>query len=183
MDARKGVLTQTRRHSYLAHLLGIRRILLAVNKMDLVDYDQGAFDSIAADYRAFAERIGIADWHAIPVSGLAGDNVVERGAAMAWYDGPSCSITSNSAPLDLDAEPASRCGCRCSGSIGPTWIFGASPARSRADRWRPGSGSGGAIGPDDDGRRIIAGNSDVNEAVAGTIGDAHLCRRSRLLAR
>src|SRR3954470_6768791 len=59
VDARKGVLTQTRRHSYLAKLIGIRRFLLAVNKMDLVDYDQGAFDAIAIDYRAFAENIGI----------------------------------------------------------------------------------------------------------------------------
>ena len=66
VDARKGVLTQTRRHSYLAKLVGIRRFVLAVNKMDLVDYDQGAFDAISADYRAFADQIGIEDWAAIP---------------------------------------------------------------------------------------------------------------------
>ena len=73
VDARKGVLTQTRRHSYLAQLVGIRRFVLAVNKMDLVDYDQAAFEGICADYRAFAEQIGIADWVPIPVSGLAGE--------------------------------------------------------------------------------------------------------------
>src|SRR5260221_6168017 len=89
VDARKGVLTKTRRHSYLAKLVGIRRFVLAVNKMDLVDYDKGTFDAIAADYRAFAEMIGIDEWVAIPVSGLKGDNVVGRSPAMPWYDGPS----------------------------------------------------------------------------------------------
>src|SRR3954449_10919604 len=67
VDARKGLLTQTRRHSYLAQLMGIRRFVVAVNKMDLVDYDREAFEAILADYRAFAEQIGIVDWTAIPV--------------------------------------------------------------------------------------------------------------------
>ena len=70
VDARKGVLTQTRRHSYLAHLIGIRNIVLAVNKMDLVGYDKGTFDRIRLTYRAFASEIGITDFAAIPVSGL-----------------------------------------------------------------------------------------------------------------
>src|SRR6476660_5223658 len=70
VDARKGVLTQTRRHSYLAKLVGSRRFVLAVNKMDRVDYDQGAFEAITTDYRAFASQVGIEDWAAIPVSGL-----------------------------------------------------------------------------------------------------------------
>ncbi|HEX8840171.1 MAG TPA: adenylyl-sulfate kinase, partial [Sphingomicrobium sp.] len=89
VDARKGVLTQTRRHSYLAKLLGIRRFVLAVNKMDLVDFDQGAFDAIVADYREFAAKVGIEDWIAIPLSGLTGDNVSSRSAATPWYAGPS----------------------------------------------------------------------------------------------
>ncbi|MEO5774554.1 MAG: sulfate adenylyltransferase subunit CysN [Sphingomicrobium sp.] len=89
VDARKGVLTQTRRHSYLAQLLGIRSFVLAVSKMDLVDYDRGAFDAISADYRAFAASIGIEDWTAIPLSGLKGDNVVQRSAAIPWHEGPS----------------------------------------------------------------------------------------------
>ena len=77
VDARKGVLTQTRRHSYLAQLVGIRRFVLAVNKMDLVDYDQGAFDAIVADYRAVRRtRSGSAISIAIPVSGLNGDNIM-----------------------------------------------------------------------------------------------------------
>ena len=72
IDARKGVLVQTRRHSYLCHLLGIRNIVLAVNKMDLVDYDQATFDKIVADYAAFAEEIGIESFTAIPISRLQG---------------------------------------------------------------------------------------------------------------
>jgi bifunctional enzyme CysN/CysC len=103
VDARKGVLTQTRRHSYLSQLVGIRRILLAVNKMDLVDYDQGAFDAIVADYREVAEATGVEQWDAIPVSGLAGDNVASRSAAMAWYDGPSLIEWLDTVPLDEDA--------------------------------------------------------------------------------
>src|SRR3982751_238126 len=78
VDARKGVLTQTRRHSFLVNLLGIRRIVLAINKMDLVGYDRARFDAITADYRAFAARAGIEDFVAIPVSGLDGDNVSRR---------------------------------------------------------------------------------------------------------
>ena len=89
VDARKGVLTQTRRHSLLAKLVGVRRLVLAVTKMDLVDYDRGAFDAAVADYRGFAEDAGIHDWVAIPVSGTRGDNVVSRSPAMAWYDGPT----------------------------------------------------------------------------------------------
>jgi bifunctional enzyme CysN/CysC len=89
VDARKGVLTQTRRHSYLARLVGIRRFVLAVNKMDLVDYDQAAFDAICADYRLFASNIGIEEWVAIPVSGLNGDNVMSRSDRTSWYRGPA----------------------------------------------------------------------------------------------
>ena len=106
VDARKGVLTQTRRHSYLAKLLGIRRFVLAVNKMDLVDYDQGAFDAITAEYRSFAEKIGIAEWVAIPVSGLAGDNIVGKSDAMSWYAGPSLLEQLDTVPLDSEADAA-----------------------------------------------------------------------------
>src|SRR3990170_844913 len=89
IDARKGVLTQTRRHSYLAHLLGVRRIVLAVNKMDLVGYEQAVFDAITADYRAFADEVGVEAFTAIPLSGLKGDNVTSSSDAMPWYDGPA----------------------------------------------------------------------------------------------
>ena len=89
VDARQGVLTQTRRHSYLAHLLGIRHIVLAVNKMDLVNYDQNVFDAIVADYKTFAKNIGIAAFTAIPISGLAGDNIANASAQTDWYAGPT----------------------------------------------------------------------------------------------
>ncbi len=89
IDARKGVLTQTRRHSFLAHLIGIRHIVLAVNKMDLVGYDQPTFDGIVADYRAFAESIGIAEFTAIPISGFKGDNITGPSGNTPWYSGPS----------------------------------------------------------------------------------------------
>ena len=89
IDARKGVLTQTRRHSYLVHLLGIRHIVLAVNKMDLVDYDQAVFDRIALEYRAFATDIGITSFLPIPMSGLRGDNITTRSDATPWYEGPT----------------------------------------------------------------------------------------------
>jgi len=89
IDARKGVLTQTRRHSYLVHLLGIRHVVLAVNKMDLVGYDQAEFDKIVADYRAFATSIGIETFTPIPISGFRGDNITAPSPNTPWYDGPS----------------------------------------------------------------------------------------------
>jgi bifunctional enzyme CysN/CysC len=106
VDSRKGVLTQTRRHSYLAQLIGIRHFVLAVTKMDLVDFDQAAFDAIVADYRLFADEIGIRDWVAIPVSGLGGDNIGQRSARTPWYDGPSLLEHLNSVPLDATADAA-----------------------------------------------------------------------------
>jgi bifunctional enzyme CysN/CysC len=89
IDARKGVLTQTRRHSYLAHLIGIRHIVLAVNKMDLVDYSQARFDEIVAEYREFAASIGIAEFVAMPISGFRGDNITAPSPNTPWYSGPS----------------------------------------------------------------------------------------------
>jgi bifunctional enzyme CysN/CysC len=88
IDARKGVLTQTRRHSYLVSLLGIRHVVLAVNKMDLVGWDQAVFDRIVADYRAFADQIGLSVFTPIPISGLGGDNMASKSEATPWYDGP-----------------------------------------------------------------------------------------------
>ncbi|MFT4179606.1 MAG: sulfate adenylyltransferase subunit CysN [Thermomonas sp.] len=89
VDARKGLLTQTRRHSYIVQLLGIRRVLLAVNKMDLVGFDQATFDAIAGEYRALAAQLGIDHVECIPLSALRGDNMIERSAAMPWYAGPT----------------------------------------------------------------------------------------------
>jgi bifunctional enzyme CysN/CysC len=89
IDARKGVLTQTRRHSYLVALLGIRHVVLAVNKLDLVGFDQRVFDDIEADYRSFAAQIGIDDVTCIPISALRGDNITEGSANTPWYTGPT----------------------------------------------------------------------------------------------
>jgi len=100
IDARKGVLTQTRRHSYLANLVGIREIVLAVNKMDLVGFDQAVFDRIVEDYRAFATSIGITDFLAIPISGLKGDNIAARSDAMPWYTGPHLIEHLEVVPID-----------------------------------------------------------------------------------
>jgi bifunctional enzyme CysN/CysC len=89
VDARKGVLTQTRRHSFLVSLIGIESVVVAVNKLDLVDYDQVIFDGIEADYRAFAAEIGLHDITCIPMSALRGDNIVEPSERTPWYDGPT----------------------------------------------------------------------------------------------
>ena len=88
IDARKGVLTQTRRHSYLVSLLGIRHVVLAVNKMDLVGWAPAVFDRIVADYRAFAEQIGLSVFTPIPISGLGGDNIASRSEETPWFEGP-----------------------------------------------------------------------------------------------
>ncbi|MFN3473614.1 MAG: sulfate adenylyltransferase subunit CysN [Blastomonas sp.] len=89
IDARKGVLVQTRRHSYLCQLIGIRNIVLAVNKMDLVEYDESRFDEIVAEYREFATSIGIDSFTAMPISGFKGDNITTRSDNTPWYTGPT----------------------------------------------------------------------------------------------
>jgi bifunctional enzyme CysN/CysC len=89
VDARKGVLTQTRRHSFLVSLLGIRTIVLAINKLDLVDFSQSVAAEIEAEYRSFVGQLGIEDVVAIPMSALTGDNVTSPSARMPWYDGPT----------------------------------------------------------------------------------------------
>jgi bifunctional enzyme CysN/CysC len=89
VDARKGLLVQTRRHTYIASLLGLRHVVLAVNKMDLAGYDFAVFDAIAAEYTALAATLGIPHVQCIPMSALQGDNLVSRSPAMPWYDGPA----------------------------------------------------------------------------------------------
>ncbi len=89
VDARNGVITQTRRHTFLVSLLGIKHVVLAVNKMDLMDFSKEVFDRIVADYMAFTKPLGIPDIQCIPLSALDGDNVVERSGRTPWYDGPA----------------------------------------------------------------------------------------------
>lgn len=87
IDARNGVVEQTKRHSFITSLLGIKHVLVAINKMDLVDYNQEAFEQIKSDYTQFAARMSVDDVHFIPISALVGDNVVDPGENMPWYDG------------------------------------------------------------------------------------------------
>src|SRR5450631_4053507 len=106
IDARKGVLTQTRRHSYLVALLGIRQVVVAVNKMDLVDYSHAAFEQIERDYREFARRINVDAITCIPVSAVAGDNIVARSERTPWYRGPS--LLEHLESVSLEGESAAR---------------------------------------------------------------------------
>jgi bifunctional enzyme CysN/CysC len=106
IDARKGVLTQTRRHSYLAHLIGIKNIVLAVNKMDLIDYDRGRYNAICDEYRAFAKTIGIDDFTCIPISGFMGDNITTKSDNTPWYGGPTLIDHLETVELDVTTAQA-----------------------------------------------------------------------------
>jgi bifunctional enzyme CysN/CysC len=188
VDARKGVLTQTRRHSYLAQLVGIRRFVLAVNKMDLVDYDQAAFDAIIADYRAFTGQVGIKDWVAIPVSGLNGDNIMSRSEATAWYSGPTLLEHLDTVPLDTAADAAKPFRMPVQWVNRPNQSF-----RGFSGQIASGTMSSGAeirILPS--GRatridRIVTLGGDLDEAVAGesvtvTFADEIDCSRGDVIA-
>lgn len=102
VDARTGVITQTRRHTYLVSLLGIKHVVLAVNKMDLVGFDQKVFDKIVADYMAFVSTLDIPDVTPIPLSALDGDNVVDKSDRTPWYQGPSLLDFLETVPIDKD---------------------------------------------------------------------------------
>jgi bifunctional enzyme CysN/CysC len=106
IDARKGVLTQTRRHSYLVSLLGIRRVVLAINKMDLVDYSREVFATIEREYREFATHLQFDDIVCIPMSAVHGDNVIARSDAMPWYEGPVFLEYLETAPVAQDLARA-----------------------------------------------------------------------------
>jgi bifunctional enzyme CysN/CysC len=102
IDARKGVLTQTRRHSYLVNLLGIRHVILAINKMDLVDWSQETYETILAEYRDFASQIGLTEFTAIPMSALRGDNITSHSDAAPWYSGPPLMNLLEDLPVEDD---------------------------------------------------------------------------------
>ena len=104
IDARKGVLTQTRRHSYLAHLIGIKNIILAVNKMDLVGYDVLRYDQIVEDYRCFAREIGITHFTAIPISGFKGDNITTLSSNTPWFNGAPLIELLENVELDVTSD-------------------------------------------------------------------------------
>jgi bifunctional enzyme CysN/CysC len=188
VDARKGVLTQTRRHSYLAKLVGIRRFVLAVNKMDLVDYDQAAFDTIVADYREFASGIAIEDWIAIPVSGLNGDNVMSRSGASSWYSGPSLLEHLDTIDLAADADAGKPMRMPVQWVNRPDQHFRGFAGQIAAGRVRPGeevrvlpSGRKTTVS------RVVSADGDLNEAIAGqsvtlTFADEVDCSRGDVIA-
>lgn len=104
IDARNGVQLQTRRHSFICTLLGIKHLLVAVNKMDLVDHDQSVFDGICRQYQDFAQSLGVTDVTFVPISALKGDNVVSPSATMPWYQGPPLMTILESCEVDRQAE-------------------------------------------------------------------------------
>ncbi len=188
IDARKGVLTQTRRHSYLAHLIGIRNIVLAVNKMDLVDYSQTRFDEIVAEYREFATSIGITDFTAMPISGFKGDNITAPSANTPWYTGPSLiahleevevnSEQEQTRPFRMPVQWVNRPNLDFRGFSG--LIAGGSVRPGDAVRVLP-SGKTSTIS------RIVTLESDLDEAVAGQsvtlcLADEIDCSRGDVLA-
>jgi bifunctional enzyme CysN/CysC len=104
VDARKGVLTQTRRHSYIVSLLGIRHVALAINKMDLMEYSQKTFDDIVTEYREFARQIGLTNIVPVPLSALRGDNILERSTRMPWHQGPTLMEYLESVEIEDDLQ-------------------------------------------------------------------------------
>ncbi|MBA15753.1 MAG: adenylyl-sulfate kinase [Sphingomonas sp.] len=188
IDARKGVLTQTRRHSFLAHLIGIRNIVLAVNKMDLIGYSQDVFDRIVADYREFAKSIGIEHFVPMPISGFKGDNITGPSENTPWYTGPSLIGHLESVDIDIDADRAKPF------AMPVQWVN-----RPNLDfRGFSGVISSGTVKPGDairilpSGRtstisRIVTMSGDLDEAGAGqsvtlTLADEVDCSRGDVIA-
>lgn len=168
IDARKGVLVQTRRHSYLAKLLGIHNIVLAVNKMDLIDYDQAKYDAIVAEYTEFATSIGISDFTAMPISGFKGDNITERSAHMPWYVGQPLIAHLETVALDNDADQAKPLRMAVQWVNRPNLDFRGFSGQIATGIVRPGdairvlpSGKTSTIS------KIVTFDGDLNEAVAG----------------
>jgi bifunctional enzyme CysN/CysC len=188
VDARKGVLEQTRRHSILASQVGVRRFVLAVTKMDLVDYDRDAFETIVADYRSFAERIRIGEWIAIPVSGLNGDNIAGRGEAMGWYEGSTLIEHLETVPIDSDADAAKPFRMPVQWVNRPDQHFRGFAGQIASGRVKAGdevrilpSGRTTTIA------RIVTMDGDVDEAFAGqsvtlTLTDEVDCSRGDMIA-
>ncbi|MFD3300062.1 sulfate adenylyltransferase subunit CysN [Aquipseudomonas alcaligenes] len=167
IDARKGVLTQTRRHSYLVSLIGIRRVVLAINKLDMVGYSQEVFEQIDADYRAFASRLGIEHIHSIPLSALRGDNVTEPSPNTPWYQGPSLmqfletvelEQAREDAPLRMPVQWVNRPNLDFRGFSGR--ILGGSVRPGDAIRVLP-SGKTSRV------ERIVTLNGDLPQAITG----------------
>jgi len=187
IDARKGILTQTRRHSYLTKLLGIKNIVLAVNKMDLVDYDQATFDQIVADYTGFANSIGVTDFTAIPISGFKGDNITALSDNTKWYTGPTLMQHLENVELDQASDQSGAF------RMPVQWVN-----RPNLDfRGFSGKIAAGSIRPNDEVRilpsgktshvdRIVTYDGDLDMGVAGqsitlTLKDEVDCSRGQII--
>ena len=188
IDARKGVLTQTRRHSYLAHLIGIKNIVLAVNKMDLVDYDVLRYDHIVEDYRCFARDIGIMEFTAIPISGFKGDNIASLSANTPWYKGKPLIEHLEEVKLDITSDQAKAFRLPVQWVNRPNLDFRGFSGQIASGVIRKGdavrvlpSGKSSAVS------RIVTLDGDLQEAVAGQsvtlcLADEVDCSRGDVIA-
>ncbi|MCO5785311.1 adenylyl-sulfate kinase [Pseudomonas sp. G11-1] len=188
IDARRGVLTQSRRHSFLASLIGIRKVVLAVNKMDLMDYSEKVFNEIVDEYRAFASRIGLSDVTAIPMSALRGDNITEQTEHMPWYRGTT--LMGYLETVEIDESHQQKLAFR----MPVQWVN-----RPNLDfRGFAGTIASGLVRPGDRVRilpagrethiaRIVTQDGDLQQAVAGqsvtlTLSDEVDCSRGDVIA-
>ncbi len=188
VDARKGLLTQTRRHSYLAKLIGVRHIVLAVNKMDLVDYDQSRFDAIVEDYAAFAKGIGITAFVAMPISGFKGDTITTTSPNMPWYSGTTLMQHLETVEVDVAADQTRPFRMPVQWANRPNPDFRGFAGLISAGVVKPGdavrvlpSGKASTIA------RIATMDGDLEEAVAGqsvtlTFADEVDCSRGDVIA-
>ena len=187
IDARKGVLVQTRRHAFLCSLIGVKRAVLAVNKMDMIGFDQAKYDAIVADFSQFAARIGLGEFIAIPISGLKGDNIAEKSASTPWYAGPTLMEHLETVPVEGEALAApfrmpvqwvNRPNSECRGFSG--LIAGGKVAPGDTVRILP-SGKTSTV------ERIVTLDGDLPEARFGqsvtlTLADEVDCSRGDVIA-
>jgi len=188
IDARKGVLTQTRRHSFLAHLIGIKHIVLAVNKMDLVGYDKGVFERILLSYRAFASEIGITNFTAIPISGFKGDNITALSENTPWFKGPALIEHLENVEIGVAADQTKPFRLPVQWVNRPNLDFRGFSGQLASGKIRPGDAvrilpSGKTTTVD----RIVTLDGDLDEAVAGqsvtlTLADEVDCSRGDVIA-
>lgn len=172
VDARQGILTQTRRHAYLVHLLGIKHIVLAVNKMDLVDFDQTRFDEIVADFNHFAATLEMTPPLAIPISGLAGDNITEKSANTPWYAGPALLPHLETVELAEDAAQQAPF------AMPVQWVN-----RPNLDfRGFSGRLAGGTVKPGDKVRIVPSGKTSTIASIVTMAADASQCDLAEAVA-
>jgi bifunctional enzyme CysN/CysC len=188
VDARKGVLTQTRRHSYLVSLMGIRHVVLAVTKMDLIAWSRDIFDTIVAEYSDFAAQIGIKDFLSIPISGLKGDNIAAKSAAAPWYEGPALLHFLETVEIDDERRAAGPFRMAVQWVNRPNLDFRGFAGLVAGGRVKLGdkirvtpSGKTSTVA------RIVVKGGDLDEAVAGqsvtlTLADEIDCSRGDVIA-